>query len=229
MKLNEFLKFNNNCPVCNNKLELYMQITNSVLFKAERQCLPKETIYKFIPFKCCPKDSELSSSYINLHDYDTHFATSFSDNVISQEAKLNKIYFFFLCNEDGFEEHYGDYEINVTSACYYRSTSFMEYREGPKKYELEYLIANESFINQEEVFSFMKKSNNIDNIYILQLNGPSCKTKFTYFTADEDQKNDKNYDPKLFEKEFTLNSRPNFDLNERDKLFDRMSSWINFS
>ena len=159
MKLNEFLHFNHNCPVCNNKLTLYLQMTDSILFKAEKECLPQSTNYKFIPFKCVSQETELDSSYINLFDYGTYFETSFSDNLIAKEAKLRKMYFFFLCNEGGFEEHYGDYEINVTPACYYRSTSFMEYREQPKGYELENLIKDEGFINQEEVFSFIKNSN----------------------------------------------------------------------
>jgi hypothetical protein len=235
MKLNEFLHFNSKCPVCNNNLTLYLQITNSVLFKAEKECLAQSTNYKFIPFKCCSAESELNSSYINLYDYGSYSKTSFSDNVIAKEAKLHKMYFFFLCNEGGFEDYHDnydydyDYDINVTQACYYRSTSFMEYRKGSKGYELENLIKNEEFVNREEVFSFVKNSNNIDNVYVLQLNGPSGKTNFTYFTVNEEQKNNKNYEPKLFEKEFTLKNRPNFDLNERDKLFNRMSSWVNFS
>jgi hypothetical protein len=227
MKLNEFIHFNHRCPVCDNDLTLYLQMKDSVCFRAKKQ---KQNVYHFEPFKCMNK-SISERDYIDLYDFGKDFETKFSSSQMAAEAKRSQLYFFYMCDEHGFEDDNNktDYTINVYQGCYYRSTPFLEYQKTSKKAWVLKAIDpdQEALVNQEEVFSFSREVNGIEKVYMLNLDSHNKKTIFMHYTADEDQRKDKDYSPNVFEKEIpNLTTRPNFSANNRERLLDRFDSWI---
>lgn len=227
MKLNEFIHFNHRCPVCDNDLKLYLQMRNSVCFRADKQ---KKTVYHFTPIKCI-NDLISAQDYIDLYDYGNDFETKFSSSQMAAEARKSQFYFFYLCNELGFEDDGTDYTINIYSGCYYRATPFLEYKKTSKKsWTLKTINPDhEKLINHEEALSFSRTVDDVEKIYMLNLNNHENKTIFMHYSLNEDQKNDANYAPNVFEKEMPpLTNRPNFASENRDRLLDRFDSWILF-
>lgn len=227
MKLNEFIRFNQRCPICDNDLTLYIQMKDSVCFRAIKQ---KQNIYRFQPFKCLNK-SISESDFIDVYDYGNDFETKFSSSQMAAEAKRAQLYFFYLCNENGFEYNAinNDYSINIYSGCYYRSSPFLEFQKTNKKTWMLKTINpdHDSLINNEEILSFSQSNNDIEKIYMLNLNSYDNKTVFMHYSVNEEQKKDEKYIPNVFEKEMpSLTVRPNFSISNRDKLLARFDSWI---
>src|SRR5574339_948692 len=215
MQLNEFIHFNQKCPVCENDLTLYLQMTESTCFRSRKV---KKNIYHFKPYKC--KNGSLSDrDYINLFDYGTNFETKFSSSQMAAEAKRRQMYFFYLCRDAGFEDKYGDYEINIANGCYFRSTPYLEYQKESKGKSWALRTVNSDLnkiINQDEALSFSRTVNNVERVYLLQFDNANNKTVFMHYAANEEQRKDKNYEPNIFEKEMPLLSvRPNFSLANR--------------
>jgi hypothetical protein len=226
MQLNEFIHFNKKCPVCENDLTLYLQWTDSVCFRSKKI---KNNIYHFEPFKC--QNAGLSDQdYIDLFDYGTNFETKFSSSKVAAEAKRRQMYFFYLCKDVGFEDKHGDYEINIASGCYFRSTPYLEYqKEGKgKSWALKSVdSALTKIVNRDEALSFSKTVNNIEKVYMLQFDHANNKTVFMHYSANEDQRKSKDFEPNVFEKEMPmLTIRPNFSISNRERLLDRFDSWI---
>ena len=94
MKFNEFINFNQRCPVCDNDLTLYLQMKDSTCFKSIKQ---RPNLYHFEPFKCINK-SISSSDYIDVYNYGKDFETKFSSSQMAAESKRSQLYFFYLCN-----------------------------------------------------------------------------------------------------------------------------------
>lgn len=225
MKLNEFIHFNQRCPICDNDLTLYLQMKDSTCFRSYKQ---KKNIYHFEPFKCINK-SISNEDYIDLYDYGSDFETKFSSSQMAAEAKRSQLYFFYLCNEQGFEEAGTDYSINIYDGCYYRDTPFLEYQKTAKKSWLLKTINpdHEPLINYKEILSFSREVNDVEKVYMLNLNNHDNKTIFMHYSVNEEQKKDKDYTPNVFEKEISdLIARPNFAPSNRERLLSRFDSWI---
>jgi len=225
MKLNEFIHFNQRCPICDNDLTLYLQMKDSVCFRARKQ---KQNIYHFEPYKCLNKAIS-ERDYIDLYDFGKDFETKFSSSQMAAEAKRAQLYFFYMCNDHGFEDETNDYTINIYHGCYYRSTPFLEYQKTSKKSWVLKAIDpdRENLINQEEVFSFSRTVNGVEKIYMLNFDNHNNKTVFMHYAVSEEQRKDKDFSPSVFEKEIPpLNARPNFAPANRERLLDRFDSWI---
>jgi hypothetical protein len=227
MQLTDFLHFNVRCPVCDNGLTLYMQWNSSVLFQAKKS---KRNIYRFEQFKCKNNDEISESDFIELYDYGNTNDIKFSSSKMASEARRSQMYFFYLCNENAFQDtSSGDYEINATLGCYYRSTPMLEFhKKSRNKWDLETVDKSQSkLINNDEALAFIKSSNGSERVYMLQFNNSNSKTIFTHYSVTQEQMKDKDYEPNVFEKEIAdLTVRPNFSLDNREKLLGRFDSWI---
>lgn len=198
---------------------------DSVCFRARKQ---KQNIYHFQPYKCLNK-SISEFDFIDLYDYGKDFETKFSTSQMAAEAKRSQLYFFYLCNDHGFDDNESDYTINIFNGCYYRSTPFLEFQKTTKKsWSLKTIDPDHNnLVNQEEVLSFSRKIEDLEKVYILVLSSSDKKTVFMHYSVNKDQKNDVTYNPPLFEKEMpSLVNRPNFSLSNRDRLLDRFDSWL---
>lgn len=197
---------------------------DSTCFRAHKQ---KQNIYHLQPYKCINK-SISSLDFIDVYDYGNDFETKFSTSQMAAEAKRSQLYFFYLCNNEGFEESGDDYSINIYKGCYYRSSPWFEFQKTSKKsWSLKTINPDDSnLVNNEEVLSFSRNVDGVEKVYMLNLNGHDNKTIFMHYSVEDGQE-DPSYSPNVFEKEIpNLVNRPNFSLPNRDRLLDRFDSWI---
>jgi len=228
MNLCDFLHVNQDCPVCGEPLTLYMQVLDGPLWKALR---PNSSIWHFEQFKV--KDEELKEDdFFFLTDKGHLFDIDFSSAKVYQKSKTWNLFFFFMCNEDGFEDtpHEG-YGINPYTACYYRSTPFLEFKQNTNQ---DWRLTLQSEFDpiegsvRDEIFTFKaNQKNGNEKVYVLNTDYEVKSTILRYYTVSPEERRDKYFDPKVFRKDLPLlNVRPNFDLANRSQLISRFDSWI---
>lgn len=237
MKLNNFLHFNNRCPICDEPLHLYMQWARSMCFKGE---LLEPNIYKFSPVDSL-KDLSLSlvageedsygeDAHILLADKGDDIEVIFSSSKLFSEAKKHQAYFYFLCNPLGIKKTWKDYEINLYKGCYYRDTPLMELRKNPQNKEwcLEFIDHdNESIVHKNECFSFKSTNKDIEKIYMLDLDWNKKETTLWHYSVSLEQKKTPSFRPNIFEKKMPLlSTRPKVGIEDRAKLLSRFDNWI---
>jgi len=229
MRLNEFLHFNSHCPICGNPLNLYMQWMDSICFKAVRS---SNDLYKFFLFTGVKKDGDIKDDdYMLLQDKGTDIDISFSSSRMLQESKKFSIYFFLLCNPSGFRmKKWGDYEISIYRGCYYRDTPFFEFEKNPnerKKWILQPKDKSLDIIMKHESYSFKKSNETHEKVYTITLDYEYKKTTFWYYKTTEEERQKEDFEPSALRKEMPLlKTRIKAGIEDRDKLIDRMDSWV---
>lgn len=237
MRLPDFLNFNSRCPICNNPLTLYMQWVSSICFKAE---LIENNSWAFNPHIGLKKEGDPNAierdDYMLLTSNLGQVRTQFSANKVFSEAKKHHMYFYYLCNPEGIKKtNWGDYKINIYKGCYYRASTLFEFRrdddQESKNWSLQ--VVNGDFkdiVNKHETYSFKKKNNDLEKIYILDLDWEKNKTSLWFYTVTDAQAADKNFkaeDINDFHKELPLlKKRPKVGPGDQEKLIDRLESWI---
>lgn len=234
MRLNEFLHFNNQCPVCGEPLHLYMQWIDSACFKARQA---GEGVYQFNAAMGTNKDIATDDCWMDhmlLADRGDCFETQFSSSKLGNEAKKYQIYFFYLCNELGIQKKsWGDYEISLYKGCYYRSTPLMEFRrdddQESKKWSLQVTNPEHAaIINKDEAFCLHDKKSTVERVYMFNLDHVDGETTIYHYSVSDEEKNTKGFTPKLFQKELPLlKNRPKVRTPEdQAKFIERFDSWI---
>ena len=229
MNLSEFLHFNNECPVCGEPLKLYFSVMDGPLWKAS---LKLPNILKFEQIKC--KDNKLSDKeFFLIIDNETDCQLEFSNHDIFNIAQKWNGFFFKLCNEHAIEEDSSiSYSIDPYKACYYRSTPFMDFQLVENdNWELRLARGTSaSFDNsmRDEVCIFkVQQDNGDEKLYILNIDYENQATVLRFCKTTAEQRSTEDFEPKMFKKDLPLLSvRPNFDLADRDKLINRLDSWI---
>jgi hypothetical protein len=81
---------------------------------------------------------------------------------------------------------------------------------------------------RDEIFTFKYHRDEVsEKVYILNLDYENNKTLFRYYTFTMEENKDIGFEPEYFEKDLPLLSvRPNFKIEDRTKLIDRMNGWI---
>lgn len=238
MKLCEFLHFNQHCPICGDKLTLFMQWftrTNSVCFKG---VLVDQDLYRFMPYvggHAEKNEPNFWEEGMLLKDDGDSFETSIINSRLMQEAKKYQIYFFYLCNPQGIDtknKAWGDYDISMYKGCYYRSTVEMEFRreddQESKNWSLQVINPDSrDIVNKEESFAIKSRNDKLEKVYLVNLDTESKATTLWHYTVDEEQRNIKDWEPNLFRKDIPLlRSRPDLSEENREKLISRFDSWI---
>lgn len=226
----KFLHFNETCPVCGEPLSLYMQLSDSTLWRTLPTLLSGPNEYRFEQFKLIDKDLSSEEDYISLIDGGDTFGLKSGSSKVYQKAKLWNLFFFAMCNEDAIEDKSnGDYIINPYTACYFRSSSMMEMKKNNnKEWRLEEInVERPDMFIRDEIFIFKVSQEDVEKVYILNINYEDQNTSFQYYSTTEEQRKLENFDPKTFKKELPLlPARPNFEMDQRDKLINRFDSWI---
>lgn len=227
MNINEFLHFNNQCPICGEPLNLYMQWVDSVCFKAVR--FPND-LYKFYPFIGVKKDGDIKDDdYMSLQDQGNGIDINFSSAKMLQESKRFSIYFFFLCNPAGFRvKTWGDYEISLYQGCYYRDTPFYEFEKGAeKKWNLNAKDKSKDLIMRHESYSFKDIKDGFERVYMVNLDYDLQHTTLWHYATTTEEREKADFQPKLFSKDMPLlKTRIKADIENREKLISRLNSWI---
>lgn len=227
-RFKEFLQFNNKCPICNNQLTLYAQVLRSTCFKTE---LSNDS--EFIHMKPFRIKGELSDNEEMLIKDDGHL--QFRDVHTSQKLniKQDQMYFFYLCNENGFmtKGSVDDYNISIYKGCYYRSSQLFNLNKSDNSKE--WVLGDselDDFINKTENFSISTKDSSLEKIFTLQFDYEINKTTFYYYTATADQRRMKDFSPSIFEKTFDqLMNNLDFSISNREKLINKLNNWVIFS
>lgn len=225
--LNQFLNFNRHCPSCGEPLHLYMQWFDSMLFKG---CEYKKDTYQFHPTITPESNKEHKESFMILTDNGSSIETEFETPGLANEAKKHQIYFFYLCNPRGLKEKsWGDHEIHLHEACYYRSTMLMEFKKDEKEdiWNLQFTDHQPGLINKDESFAFSTVAEDLTKVYMMTLDYEQNHTMLYHYGVTEAQKIEKNFRPNIFEKQIPMiNPKPKFGLEDRWKLIERFDNWI---
>ena len=230
MKLKEFIKFNNTCPICAEPLTLYMQCNDNSLWKSVK----RKDHFHFTPYKL------LNHPFDKNDHLDLYYKDSINFDFIGPSTKKGvktwNFNFFYLCNKSGLniKGNYA-YDINPYYGCYVRYSPWMEFRslkderlvfkDGAPNWECCVINPDhKELINVDENFCFKVVNNDLEKVYMLNFDFEESKTRLWFYTATSDQRNDEYYEPKLFDKEMPLISRPNF--KNKEKFISRMDNWI---
>jgi hypothetical protein len=246
MSLSNFLHFNKSCPICGEPLSLYMRWCDSVLFKATQA----NQLSIFFPTKYRMTDKNLvdwkeatrpfgnvimdnTSGYPQIS-----FDTSTQDHIHTEaEALKRNIFFFYICNSNGIQElkyDKNDYQIQLYDACYYRSTPFMEFKkykddDGVEWKQINSVVPEHEYLdNLEEAFCFTDRQNEIEKVYYLKFDYESNTAKLWHYVTNEEQRNQVNFKPKIFEsKDLPMSAdRPKFGIEDREQLLNKFRNWI---
>jgi hypothetical protein len=228
MKLSEFLHFNSHCPICGETLSLYMQWVDSVCFKGVKF---GDDTYKFYPFVGAKKDGDIKEDdHMLLQDKGTDADCTFSSAKMLQESKRFDIYFFFLCNPSGFKvKSWGDYEISLYQGCYYRDTEFFEFEKNKqsKKWILTPKDKNADLLMKHEAYSFKDIKNENERVYMVNLDYEKKQTTLWHYATTTEEREKEDFKPNLFSKEMPLlKTRIKAGIDDRERLIDRLNSWI---
>jgi hypothetical protein len=231
-KIPEFLNFNKTCPICGNSLTLYAQFMGSSCFKAQ---VDQDGIIYFHPFML--KSNLSDTDYFSYHTGEDHI--QFSQSHVFSKIRKDQLYFFYLCNEKGFKLVSGgtDYELGIYYGCYYRDTPLLSMKKLVDdstqkiiKWDLDVSKIDADIINAREVFSVSYKDDEKEKIFNLSISYIQKSTTLWYYTVNDDQRKEKLYKPSIFEKRFSnMILRPDFSVENRDKLFTKLNSLVIFS
>lgn len=227
MSLCNFLQFNDTCPVCGNALTLYMHVAKSALWRSKPVSHGTYVFEQFL----LKKEEWSNQDYMTLLDQGDTFEILFNSSKLNLASKEWELYFFKACGgAEAFKDNKFDYDINWYDICYHRSSPyyyFMYYDENKKLEPMapEYSV----LINRDESFIF-KTCNDVglEKVYALSLDHEDKCTKLWYYATTPEQRQQEDFDPNIFEKTDLplLSHRPDFSLEHRDKLLDRLSGWI---
>lgn len=229
MKFDKFIDFNSRCPICDEPLTMYLQIMGSTYLKGIPILGSSNRSYRFEQIKNI--DKTFKDEYINVNFNDTDTYMKFSSINLKKKLLKSQLYFSYLCNENGFKvkEHDSYYEVYLYHGCYYRSTILLDFvRDKSGECLIKPAVkGTHKLINSDEAFSLKRKVDDLEKVYMVNISYENKNTTLWYYTCTDEQAKDKDYTPKIFEKQLPLlKTRPNFDLKDRDKLFARLDNWI---
>lgn len=221
-QLSKFLHFNDTCPVCEEPLTLYSNCSDKMLWKAKRH----KNEYHFEPYKLISEPFNQDDRMI-LSEDSGNIKISFQTlSSFKNEIKTWNMNFFYLCNKSGLNIATSYFDLNAYNACYFRSTPWMEFKWNNSDWSLKTVNPDhDKLVVCDESFCFKQITPELEKVYIMNLDYETSKTRLWHYSANAIQRDDSQYEPKVFEKEMPLLSvRPKFE--QKEKLIDRLDSWI---
>ena len=232
MNFQNFLNYNHSCPICGEPLTLYLQWIRMAPFRATSH---QFDMIEFKPFELPQVDLGLGikspnppkvdpKEYILLSDQASKICAKSHDlhEKLEKEASL---YLFFLCNPAGFiRKPWGDHEISLYKGCYYRSTPLFKLEDG----NIELISPGlELIVNQNESFAFSSKKNDLEKVYLLNINRASSVTTLWYYVVTDEEKAKEHFRPNVFEKKIPLlKTQVKAGPEHREELLARFDNWI---
>ncbi len=245
MNLCQFLQSSTTCPVCDEPLILFMQEIDGDLWRAR---VVEPNLYRFdrMPLKLDEHRNDVRNKnvacnqicvrspddFIWIKDKGDNFEMGFNGFVLEEFMRLQEVFFFNMCGADSFKERFaGNYIIEAYKACYYRSSALMNLQLVGEDWKLLRSSVTDQPANvdiRDEIFTFKyHRDDSSEKVYILNLDYESNKTLFRYYTFTLDESKSADFEPEYFEKDLPpLPTRPNFKIEDRASLIDRMNGWI---
>lgn len=197
------------CPLCNNKLNVYLHFHDLALFKAKE--VNNDFIFTINDFVKYPFDSE--DKIIISKDFKIDLLIK---NAINLNSEFN---IFYICNESCIENKYGMITTYTDNVCYLAITSNYKIYHKNDNYSIHYFYDDMNLPISSEIFSIENNKNNSNKKYILELNYTSNQTIIWYYVGSYSMTNN------VFTKTFSLlPKRPDF--TNKEKLLSRLDSWI---
>jgi len=245
--MKDFLNFNQHCPICKEPLTLYMQWTGSQIDYVKKLFVSSRLDNKVIMFEehavfknksnsgfgtdYGDKKKKLPEIVMLLKEEGNNYIASFNTLSTAKMAKeQDSVYFYYLCNPRAINDLGYDHQIDIYYGCYYRSTPLIQLSEDkskPQQLLVKYIQDNE-IINKDEYYVVKNKIGDLEKVYLIVLDNEEKKTIFHHYAVTDAEAAQENFEPKLLEREMPLlNTRINFE--DREKLINRLESWIIFS
>lgn len=228
MNISQFLHFNEACPVCGKDLTLYMSVDGHGLWKANRVA---PNVHRFHQHTSQGDEKYGADDYVQLYDFGAIHDMKFNSSKLGRESKTWQLFFFKLCGNDSINDNTMEYDINWYESCYFRSSPFYQFEhQTDKKWLLQVVNPDhKELLNRDESFVFKKMdSEKVEKVYLLNMDAETSITKFYYYTTTETQRNTESFEPNIFEKTDLpfLKTRPDFTVQNRERLLDRFDTWI---
>lgn len=222
MTIKQFIDYNSYCPVCNNKLSLFIQFTNIGAY--HYQCTINNEML-FIKYKEKPfNDGNISLIIDDELKIKTY---NIKDSIVLRQ---NDFFLFYLCDLNSFEiSNTTDYNISPEKACYYRSSNFVGNTQITKEkdtYKVEPIIKTDPSINRFEIFSIIDRTDEAENIYMINIKD-SKTSLFAHYQIPTSEQHNEDYMPNVFEKKY--DGVIKLDLSDKNKLINKFQSWITMS
>lgn len=228
--LKEFLDFNTLCPSCQEPLTLFMRWSGDPidddykLFQFYRKMngnLAFQEVKQENKYLQNSKRTMEINGIVYPNTNSITFNTSSAEKIIQDQ---DSVYFFFLCNPDSIEQLSYDYEINAYKSCYFRS-SF------PVKFVKENNLLCPSYLEptphplRDESFTFIDRKEGHEKIYVLTLSYEDDRTILKHYSITDEQAAMDDFEPSVFSKDLPL-LKNRFDQSNKEKLLERLNSWI---
>lgn len=210
------------CPVCSNKLSLYLSISNVGTFKCNNNFVKnKKNKLNFYPLKdnfFTLHNGILKSDFIKIHLLnDKDFSFTLSSESLFRVIERETLHFFYLCNLNSFvckNSYYNginNYEIQSYLSCYYKGSNILSFKYDGLKHTLT--------LDQDEALSieaFSVSSNDESKRFCLVYDTSDNKT--TLYVIDSTTSKDFSSSVEL------MDHYPDF--SNKEKLIKRFESWI---
>lgn len=223
MELSKFIDHDTSCPICGNQLTLFVQCLDSMCFKGTK--FPSGD-FSFDQFRCIDGKFDTTAAF-SLIKGEKDYEFEIHSSELNIQSRKWSMYFYYICNDNAFKDRGQEYDISVYEACHYRSTPTWEFKKTANN---TWALGNadpqdEELIQRNETFTYNITSNDLEKVYILELDYKSKETKFWHYAVTEEQSKEENYQPTLFEKTMPLLTvRPKFE--DKEKMINRFDSWV---
>lgn len=210
MKLEQFLKYNVDCPVCNTKLCLRAEWIGYKIFEAVH--LKNKKNYLEYYFKSRGENEAMILIIDN-----SQISINFIPSSLKRKLLKNQVYFYFSCQN----------RYSPSSSCYYRSTPLLQFESSPDKtwYLDVVLDTSKEIINRNETITIIEKFEENYKVHNVDVNNEENKTTFESYTEDEGSIAEYIF----IELPYFNISNLDLSLDNRSNLIKRFKSWIMLS
>lgn len=230
LNITDFIKFNDTCPICNEKLTLLLATLQPLVWQ---ETLPRESNKISFHPKLLSKNMSDSSFVPTISIIDEQYYIDPMELSKVADFKTHNFYLFYVCNPGAVTEQFGyDFHTNPYQSCYYRSSPLITIK-GSNQSSSGYCAAmddrpepNRQIINSDENFCVNKMTElETEKIYFFSLDYTENKSTLMHYSVSKNNREDSNFSPNIYEKILPmLNVRPNFE--DKDKLIDKFENWI---
>jgi len=231
-ELKSFLNSKQTCTKCNKPLSLYLQIHYGDSFKFQSKDGDDS-----VTFVKMDENKNGVDSYLSIHCPDDAMNPKLM--YFNSDNKSISFHCFYICNQDSLRAKTNkdnkeiNWDISAAQACYIRSSINYTINIDPilqdNKTDKIIVPADKNkeykpLSIKRECFSYNRKINNIDNVYVADFDYELNRTKiFAYKASDEDRKN-KDWKPNIFEKEVSVFNK--LDFSNEELMINKFDTWI---
>lgn len=210
MNVHDFFNYNSNCPLCGKELTFFLQwFDEKIPWMNEKLFIQQGD--RFQEYLLNKQIEDNKDFFFQIKLDKIQFNCQSTKKILSSGTS----YFYALCNPNAVELNGEQFKVDLFKACYYRAAPYITL---PK--------IDFSMVNLNESFSMSNREEELLKVYIFIQNYEENTSSLFYYTANKLQEEDELYVPEVFEKVLPL---AKLDINDKNKLIEKLNTWINFS